>query len=78
MIVELCYIDGLVSTGNQIPFTILKIIFPNQKIFRKNFIHILFYAVDKSVLILQPAPGELNKESRFEFRDDHREKMLIV
>jgi hypothetical protein len=44
---RLCYIDGLVSTGNQIPFTILKIIFANQKIFRNYFIHILNRAVDK-------------------------------
>jgi hypothetical protein len=45
--VRLCYIDGLVSTGNQIPFTILKIIFANEKIFYNYFIHILKRAVDK-------------------------------
>jgi hypothetical protein len=28
---ELCYMDGLVSTGNQIPFTILKRIFAKRK-----------------------------------------------
>ena len=39
--------DGLVSTGNKFPSTILKRIFPNQKIFPKNFIHILGIAVDK-------------------------------
>ena len=44
---RLCYIDGLVSTGNQIPYTILKIIFANQKIFYNYFIHILNRAVDK-------------------------------
>ena len=41
------YMDGLVSTGNKFPYTILKRIFPNQKKFPKNFIHILFIAVDK-------------------------------
>ncbi len=46
--VELCYIDGLVSTGNQIPFTILKIIFANQKNFAYYFINIFIYAVDKA------------------------------
>ncbi len=46
--VGLCYIYGLVSTGNQIPFTILKIIFANEKIFTNYFIHILIKAVDKA------------------------------
>jgi hypothetical protein len=44
--VRLCYIDGLVSTGNQIPYTILKRIFANIKLFPKNFINIFFIAVD--------------------------------
>jgi hypothetical protein len=48
--VRLCYIDGLVSTGNQIPYTILKIIFPNEKIFHWFFINIFFHAVDKGSL----------------------------
>jgi len=48
--VGLCYIYGLVSTGNQIPYTILKRIFANQKIFANYFIHILFIAVDKAGL----------------------------
>jgi hypothetical protein len=48
--VRLCYIDGLVSTGNQIPYTILKIIFPNEKIFQWFFINIFFCAVDKGSL----------------------------
>lgn len=39
--------DGLVSTGNKFPDTILKIILSNQKIFPKYFIHILRFAVDK-------------------------------
>jgi len=39
---RLCYIDGLVSTGNQIPYTILKRNFPNRKIFSKFFINIFF------------------------------------
>ena len=43
---RLCYIDGLVSTGNQIPYTILKRIFANIKLFPKNFINIFFIAVD--------------------------------
>jgi hypothetical protein len=45
---RLCYIDGLVSTGNQIPFTILKRIFANIKLFPKNFINIFNNAVDNS------------------------------
>jgi len=44
---RLCYIDGLVSTGNQIPYTILKRNFPNQKIFPEFFINIFFCPVDK-------------------------------
>ena len=43
--------DGLVSTGILIPGTILKIIFPFQKIFPKNFIHILIVVVDKQRLL---------------------------
>jgi hypothetical protein len=43
----LCYIDGLVSTGNKFPYTILKIIFANKKIFRHFFINILKRVVDK-------------------------------
>jgi hypothetical protein len=39
--------DGLVSTGNKFPNTILKRIFANQKIFPNFFIHILSIAVDK-------------------------------
>jgi len=39
--------DGLVSTGNKFPTTILKIISFNQKIFCNYFIHILKRAVDK-------------------------------
>jgi hypothetical protein len=27
----LCYMDGLVSTGKEFPYTILKIIFANEK-----------------------------------------------
>ena len=46
-IVRLCYIDGLVSTGNRIPDTILKRIFTNIKLFPKNFINIFSAAVDK-------------------------------
>jgi hypothetical protein len=38
--------DGLVSTGNQIPNAILKIIFANWKNFPINFIHIFFRTVD--------------------------------
>ena len=37
----LCYMDGLVSTGNKFPYTILKIIFANKKIFSHFFINIL-------------------------------------
>jgi hypothetical protein len=38
--------DGLVSTGNKFPYTILKIIFSNKKIFDHFFINILFRVVD--------------------------------
>ncbi|HUS00711.1 MAG TPA: hypothetical protein VMY77_03245, partial [Chitinophagaceae bacterium] len=43
----LCYMDGLVSTGKKFPYTILKIIFSNKKIFDHFFINILFGLVDK-------------------------------
>ena len=43
--------DGLVSTGKLIPSTILKRIFANQKIFPRNFIHILSIAVDKQLFL---------------------------
>jgi hypothetical protein len=52
LMARLCYIDGLVSTGNQIPYTILKRIFANIKLFPKNFINIFFIAVDNSNMIL--------------------------
>ncbi len=39
--------DGLVSTGTQIPYTILKIIFAITKNFFNYFINILIGAVDK-------------------------------
>jgi len=39
--------DGLVSTGNEFPDTILEIIFFNQKIFHDYFINILKCLVDK-------------------------------
>ncbi len=39
--------DGLVSTGNKFPYTILKINFFNQKIFSNYFINILNMPVDK-------------------------------
>jgi hypothetical protein len=57
LMARLCYIDGLVSTGNQIPYTILKRIFANIKLFPKNFINIFNTAVDNSGLFkvfLQP------------------------
>jgi hypothetical protein len=47
LIAELCYMDGLVSTGTKFPYTILKRIFPNKKKNRINFINIFFGAVDK-------------------------------
>ena len=40
--------DGLVSTGNKFPDTILKIIFFNQKIIPKYFINILKQVVDNA------------------------------
>ena len=41
------YMDGLVSTGNQIPYAILKYFFANKKIFFIYFINIFFLLVDK-------------------------------
>lgn len=43
--------DGLVSTGNKFPTTILKIIFMNQKIFPVYFINILNIAVENQTFI---------------------------
>lgn len=43
--------DGLVSTGIQIPYTILKIIFANKKKNLKYFIHIFFDAVENGKII---------------------------
>ncbi len=42
--------DGLVSTGKQIPYTILKNIFANRKIFFNYFINILIWLVDKAIV----------------------------
>ena len=39
--------DGLVSTGNKFPYTILEINFFNQKKFLNYFINIFYRAVDK-------------------------------
>jgi len=39
--------DGLVSTGKQIPYTILKIIFANKKKNSNYFINIFIRPVDK-------------------------------
>jgi hypothetical protein len=47
------YMDGLVSTGNKFPNTILEIIFINQKIFPNYFINILIVAVDKRTVLKQ-------------------------
>jgi hypothetical protein len=41
-----CYIDGLISTGNAIPFTILKIYFSMWKLLGNYFIHIFFLDVN--------------------------------
>jgi hypothetical protein len=43
----LCYMDGLVSTGNKFPYTILKIIFAIRKEIILFFINILKRVVDK-------------------------------
>ena len=43
----LCYIDGLVSTGNKFPYTILKINFALRINFCFFFINILKWGVDK-------------------------------
>gem|GEM_PF-2654354 len=39
----LCYMDGLVSTGNKFPYTILKINFAIRKNISNFFINILKY-----------------------------------
>ena len=41
------YLDGLVSTGKQIPYTILEIILSIRKIFIINFMHNFFWGVEK-------------------------------
>jgi hypothetical protein len=46
----LCYMDGLVSTGNKFPYTILKIIFAIRKEIILFFINILKWVVDKVLL----------------------------
>jgi hypothetical protein len=43
--------DGLVSTGNEFPYTILEINFINQKIFQDYFINILKVVVDKRTVL---------------------------
>ncbi len=43
----LCYMDGLVSTGNKFPYTILKIIFAIRKKITLFFINIFKQVVDK-------------------------------
>ena len=45
------YIDGLVSTGNKFPYTILKIIFTIRKKSFFFFINILKFAVDKRIIL---------------------------
>ena len=49
----LCYMDGLVSTGNKFPYTILKIIFAIRKEIILFFINILKWVVDKVLLFLK-------------------------
>ena len=49
----LCYMDGLVSTGNKFPYTILKIIFAIRKEIILFFINILKRVVDKVLLFLK-------------------------
>jgi len=44
----LCYIDGLVNTGNKFPYTILKINFALRKNISFFFINILKCTVDKA------------------------------
>ena len=43
------YMDGLVSTGNKFPSTILKLVSSNTKKSFNYFIHILNYHVDKNI-----------------------------
>ena len=52
------YMDGLVSTGNKFPITILEIILFNQKIFANYFINILKFPVDKTTGFLL-FPGKI-------------------
>jgi len=44
--------DGLVSTGNKFPDTILVIIFSNKKNFSNYFIHIFHIAVDNDEVVV--------------------------
>ena len=62
-----CYMDGLVSTGIKIPYTILKIIFSNTKIFGNFFINNLPGFVDKGRAVTR------NKN-----RDQHRVTIINV
>ena len=57
--------DGLVSTGKQIPYTILKIIFANKKKNLNYFINILIWPVDKGTVFSQQF---LEKKDRIFFK----------
>ena len=48
--------DGLVSTGNKFPYTILKIVFSNAKNFYNNFIHIFIFNVNKGIVCASAIP----------------------
>lgn len=56
--------DGLVSTGKEFPYTILKINFSNTKIFDNFFINILFFVVDKDQAFC-------SKHFHFFYEEDH-------
>lgn len=50
MIREIYYVDGLVSSGKQFPFTILKRISSFEKKITINFMHNLNFACGKAIM----------------------------
>ncbi len=60
------YMDGLVSTGNKLPNTILNIIFANKKIFLINFINIIFSPVDNRTSISFNLVNDFNEQYFFQ------------
>ena len=69
---ELSYMDGLVSTGNEFPFTILEIIFSLTKNFSNYFINILIGLVEKRRKTKGISQHTFNaNENAFKINDDY-------